>query len=184
MKIRFLKLKDWLLMTVMGVLGLTACHNTKEVAKQPAEPEKEPVAVNPRGDAALMYGVPTMDFVLKGRVIDAQGNPVSGMQVILLSDNVDITPEEMHEDNPFVQEYIAKSSDTTDAEGNFQCQMQAFPKELQRVIVRDADGEKNGEYGAQMMEVKFTENEQTETRKGWYAGKREKDVDITVMKKR
>ena len=183
MKIRFLKLKDWLLMTVMGVLGLTGCHSTKDVANQPAEPEEEPVEVNPRGDAALMYGVPTMDFVLKGRVIDAQGNPVSGMQVILLSDHVDITPDDMHEDNPFVKDYIAKSSDTTDAEGNFQCQMQAFPNEMQRVIVRDVDGEKNGQYASQLLEVRFTENEQTGTRKGWYVGKREKDVDITVSKK-
>lgn len=184
MKIRFLKLKDWLLMTVMGALGLTACHSTKEAAKQPAEPEGESVVVKPRGDAALMYGVPTMSFVLRGRVIDAQGNPVSGMQVILLNDNVDITPDEMHEDNPFVREYIEKASDTTDAEGNFECQMQAFPNENQRVIVRDVDGEKNGEYGSQLLEVKFTESEQTEGRKGWYAGMREKDVDITVMKKR
>ena len=38
MKIRFLKLKDWLLMTVMGLMGLTACHSSKEVAQQPVEP--------------------------------------------------------------------------------------------------------------------------------------------------
>ena len=47
MKIRFLKLKDWLLMTVMGMLGLTGCHSTKEAAQEPATPEPEKEVVNP-----------------------------------------------------------------------------------------------------------------------------------------
>ena len=182
MKIRFLKLKDWLLMTVMGLMGLTACHSSKEVAQQPVEPEDDKPAVAPRSEAALMYGVPTMDFVLKGKVKDEKGNPVSGMQVILVNGTVDITPESMQEDNPYVQDYIAEASDLTDGTGNFECHVKDVPREVQRVIIRDVDGEANGKFESQMVEITFTEADQTGERKGWYMGTRTKDVDITVKK--
>jgi putative lipoprotein (rSAM/lipoprotein system) len=182
MKIRFLKLKDWLLMSLMGVMGMTACHSSKEVAQQTADPEPEKEVVNPREEMALMYGVPTMDYVLKGRVIDTEGKGVRGMQVILVNTRVDLSPEEMYEDNPYVQEYIKGASDTTDAEGYFQCHMQDVPTDVHHVIVRDIDGQKNGAFVDQMVPVNFAEGEQTGDRKGWYLGTRTKDVDITVMK--
>ncbi|MBR5353727.1 MAG: radical SAM-associated putative lipoprotein [Bacteroidales bacterium] len=182
MKIRFLKLKDWLLMTVMGLMGLTACHSSKDVAQQPVEPEDDKPAVAPRSEAALMYGVPTMDFVLKGRVIDTKGKGVEGMQVILVNGTIDITPDDMHLDNKYVQEYIRESSDTTDAEGYFSCHMKDFPKDSQNVIIRDVDGKKNGAFVDQMVEVNFADGVQSGTRKGWYHGTRTKDVDITVKR--
>ena len=183
MRIRFLKLKDWLLMTVMGALGLTGCHSAKETAQNPAEPEPEKTEVTPRNEMALMYGVPTMDFVLKGRVINTDGQGVGGMQVILVNTRVDLSPEEMYEDNPMVQEYIKDASDTTDAEGYFSCHMQDVPTDIHHVIVRDIDGEKNEAYVDQMVPVNFADGEQTEERRGWRMGTRTKDVDITVFKK-
>ena len=183
MKIRILKLKNWLLMTLVGALGLSACHSTKNAATpQPAE-EPQVDTPKPRDPVVVMYGVPTMDFVVKGRVIDEQGKPVKGMQVILVNQTVDIAPDHMDEDNPFVQDYIEHSSDTTDAEGVFECHVKDVPVEFQRVIIRDVDGDKNGRYKDQMVEVSFAEAEQTAGRKGWYFGKRTKDVDITVSKK-
>ena len=41
MKIRFLKLKDWLLMTIMGTLGMAGCHGAKDFAKEPVAPEPD-----------------------------------------------------------------------------------------------------------------------------------------------
>lgn len=207
MKIHYLKLKNWLLMTVMGLFGLTACHSAKDAAKAPAKseevtikdgtrdqaPKDNPVTdegkvvarpARPRGEAALMYGVPTMDYVLKGRVIDKEGKPVKGMQVILVNQTVDISPENMDEGNQFVRDYIASSSDTTDAEGTFECHMKDVPIETQHVIVRDIDASKNGIYEDQMMEVNFTKEDQTSEGRGWYVGTRTKDVDITVNKKK
>ena len=129
-----------------------------------------------------MYGVPTMDFVLKGRVIDSKGVGVEGMQVILVNGTIDITPDNMHLDNKYVLEYIRESSDTTDAEGYFSCHMKDFPKDSQNVIVRDVDGKKNGAFVDQMVEVNFADGVQSGTRKGWYQGTRTKDVDITVKR--
>ena len=76
MKIRFLKLKDWLLMCAMGLFGLTACHTAKKVAEEPVKNDDKDTVEQPvprGGEMALMYGVPTMDFVVKGRVINEQG---------------------------------------------------------------------------------------------------------------
>ena len=186
MKMRFLKLKDWLLMTVMGTLGMAGCHCAKDVAKEPVAPEPDTTVSqpDPRERAVLMYGVPTMDFVLKGRVIDAQGNPVSGMQVILVNGTVDISPDNMQEDNVYVKDYIESAGDTTNAEGVFECHMRDVPNEMQHVIVRDVDGQKNGEYESQMLDVNFADAESASPRKGWYMGTRIKDVDITVKKVR
>lgn len=181
MKIRFLKLKDWLLMTAMGFFGLTACHTAKEPTQSPTAKESD--STSPRNEMALMYGVPTMDFVVKGRVIDTHGVPVEGMQVILVNQTIDIAPDHMEEENPYVQEYIQQSADTTDANGAFECHTRDVPADIQRVIVRDIDGSKNGSYEDQMIDIKFMPEEQTEERKGWYMGTRIKDVDITVLEK-
>lgn len=186
MKIRFLKMKDWLLMTAMGLLGLTSCHCGKEVAQepqQPAKPEKDQVETFDPGKMAVMYGVPQMDFEVKGRVTDEQGKPIKGMQVILVNQTVDISPEYFQEDNPYVQDYIRNYSDTTNAEGRFETQTRDVPVETQRVLVRDIDGNKNGHYENQMIEVKFTSEDQTEQGSKWYQGKRSKEVNITMEKK-
>ena len=47
MKIKFLKLKSWLLAGVMGALGLSSCHCNKQLA-EPEEPETP--EVKDRGD--------------------------------------------------------------------------------------------------------------------------------------
>ena len=105
------------------------------------------------------------------------------MQVILVNQTVDIAPDHMDEENPYVQEYIKQSSDTTDAQGAFECHVKDVPVDVQRVIVRDIDGSKNGVYEDQMIDIRFTEADQNGERKGWYMGTRTKDVDITVSKK-
>ena len=70
MKMHYLKLKNWLLVTVMGAFGLSSCHCHKEVA----QPQEEEVpAVKPRNEMRLMYGVPTMNFMIRGQVKDADG---------------------------------------------------------------------------------------------------------------
>ena len=105
------------------------------------------------------------------------------MQVILVNQTVDIAPDRMDEDNPYVQDYIQQASDTTDAQGLFECHVKDVPTDRQRVIVRDIDGDKNGRYQDQMVEVEFKEESQSGERKGWYMGSRTKDVDITVSEK-
>jgi len=185
MKIRFLKLKNWLLMTAMGLFGLTSCNCQKEVVKetQPLPDDKDSVEAPDPRNFAVMYGVPQMDFRVKGRVVDAEGKPVKGMQVILVNQTVDIAPDYMQEDNPHVQNYLRNASDTTDAEGRFETAVRDVPVETQRMIVRDIDGNENGRYQDQMFEVHFTPEDQTEKGSKWYQGARSKEIEITVEEK-
>ena len=50
MKIKYLKFKNWLLMSVMGLFGLTACHSSKEAAQNQVKNDEPAPEVKPRGD--------------------------------------------------------------------------------------------------------------------------------------
>lgn len=184
MKIAYLKLKNWLLLTALGVLGLSACGAAKTAAEEPAAADDNKVQrPRPRDEIAVMYGVPTMNFTIKGKVLDEAGQPVKGAQVVLVNQTVDIEPDRMEEDNPYVMDYLRGASDTTDAAGSFQAAVRDVPVDVQRVIVRDIDGEANGSFANQMFEVKFTEGDQTRPGKGWDRGDRVKEITVRVEKK-
>lgn len=183
MKIRYLKLKNWLLVTVMGMLGMGGCHSGKEVAQPKIEEEPQVEKPKPRDPVVLMYGVPTMNFVVKGKVTNDAGQPVPGIQVILLNRNVDITPDYMQEDNPYVQDYIRHASDTTDAEGNYTVRTTDAPATRSQMMVRDIDGEKNGKYKSMMLDIEYDDPDQPQQRQGWNMGTRVKNEDVVVEEK-
>ena len=59
MKIKYLKLKNWLLISLAGVLGINvSCDQMTEE-----------------------YGCPMADFNVKGKVTDADGNAIRGIKV-------------------------------------------------------------------------------------------------------
>ena len=117
MKIKYLKLKNWLLLSVMSLFGLTACHCHKDAAKTPdpgkekeksGYDERQAIAMygvpardlkveaddinekpQPREPQVTVYGVPTVDFAVKGRVVDKDGKPVKGLQVMLVNSEID-----------------------------------------------------------------------------------------------
>ena len=203
MKIQFLKLKNWIILSLMGALGLGSCQHQKNVVKEEKEPVEGP---KPRNEAVLlygvpprnfqennikdddrprpeekqptpvMYGVPTVNFQVKGRVVDEQGKPVKGLRVTLLSIDGIRNPQ-----NEFYQGYIDRASDTTDDQGSFQCQTSDRPWERQRVAVIDIDGTKNGHYEEQVLSVEFPEP--TGERQGWNQGTSAKEITITVKRK-
>lgn len=182
MKIQYLKLKNWLLMTALGLLGLTACNSSKQVAQQQSAEADAPNVKQPtpREGMAVMYGVPTVNYILKGKVTDADGKPVPGMQVVLLNQRVDITPDDMQEGNKYILEYMRTAADTTDAAGNFRCSAQDTPNDSQQVLVRDIDGEENGSFKAQVIPVSFDESTQSSKGQGWNLGDRTQEMNIIV----
>lgn len=187
MKIKFLKVKNWLLLSLMGLFGVTACHGSKEAAQQPVsggnDADGPAVQPSPRGEIAVMYGVPTMNFVVKGKVTDSQGKPVKGIQVTLINQSIDVTPEYLQPDNPYVKEYFQRVSDTTDAQGRFSSAASDVPVEAQRILVRDIDGSANGAFEDQMLDVDFSDAKQTQAGKGWNRGEKVKEIDIVLNKK-
>jgi len=192
MKIKYLKLKNWLLMSLMGLLGVTGCKSTNQAASsQPSETNgDEPVVTEmkkrpieeDRGQVALMYGVPTMSYHVKGQVVNHQGKPVKGIQVVMLNRNIGNTPNNPGEDDPEVEEYLKIYADTTKNDGTFDIRAKDFPSEYMRVFVRDVDGPSNGNYQNDVINLEFTRDEIKAESKGWNKGVAEKE-GVTIKLK-
>lgn len=188
MKIKYLKLKNWLLVSLMSVLGFTACKSSKPAAtsdqkesEQSEQIEKKPIR-DDRGQAALMYGVPTMSYHVKGQVVNHQGKPVKGIQVVMLNRNMGNTPNNPGEENPEIEDYMKIYADTTKNDGSFDIKAKDFPSEYMRVFVRDVDGPSNGNYQNDVINLEFTRDEIKAESKGWNKGVAEKE-GVTIKLK-
>lgn len=99
------------------------------------------------GTQVAEYGVPIMEYVVKGKVTDAEtGTPVKGIEVI---------PEDS---NALVY---------TSENGDFTCEGATFPDDKVTLTFKDIDGEENGVYATQEIEVPV---EKSEDGSGWFAG--------------
>lgn len=209
MKIKFLKLKNWLLVSAMSLFGLSACHCHKEVVKpddnnKPNKSHLEDRIVpmygvqtrdfsveaidptpkdqpKPREPQVTVYGVPTVDFAVKGRVVDGNGKPVKGLQVMLVNSEIDT---DNLPDSPYWEEQLKRISDTTDAEGNFSVRTTDRPWEKVRVMVSDIDGEKNGTFKRELVDVDFGDPQPTGGPvSSWKLGEKKAEVTVTVNRK-
>ncbi|MBR1644532.1 MAG: radical SAM-associated putative lipoprotein [Bacteroidales bacterium] len=208
MKVRYLKFKNWLILTLMGALGLGACSSQKRAAR-----ETKPDAVDQRGEMMLMYGVPTRNFVVqqeaeeaelevqareetpvmygvpttnfrvKGTVVDETGKPVAGVQVVLLTNAMEIDPERMPE-TPYMEEYLRQSADTTSQDGHFVVTADDRPWNTQRLLIRDIDGAKNGRLKNEILTVDFEESDVETTDSMSRTGKNVKERKLTVTVKK
>ena len=181
MKIKFLKLKSWLLTTIMGVVGLSGCKTVAPVA----EPEKEPLRPTPRQEIRVMYGVPTMNYQIRGHVHDAGGQPLSDIRVNMLERNIEATGDSLHGDPERVQAYLTNTEVRTDAEGNFTIERSDLPQEQVRLLVRDVDGQAGGgEFRNRMVEVPVTrEGLDTVGAGGWFQGTFRHQMDVRLENK-
>lgn len=181
MKIKYLKLKNWLLVTVMGAFGLSACHCHKEVTKTEAEETPE---MKPREEIRLMYGVPTMNFMIRGQVKDADGRPVKNIRVNMLERNMEVKDGELQGDPKRVQQWLEQSAVKTDGNGNFVISNSGLPQEEVKLMVRDVDGQENGEYKNQVLEMKVNQADVDRTGAGgWNQGTFIKSVEVKMENK-
>ena len=99
------------------------------------------------GTQVAEYGVPIMEYVVKGKVTDAEtGAPVKGIEVV---------PEEAN-----VLVYTSEN-------GEFTCEGATFPDGKVTITFKDIDGEENGVYATKEIEVPV---EKSEEGSGWFAG--------------
>ena len=206
MKIRFLKLKNWLIISFMGLLGLTACHSQKKVVDSSTdeppsrgdrgrdvvspmygvpvtEMRQDPpdTVESPREPQVTVYGVPTVNFDVKGRVVDAKGKPIRGMQVIMIREGMDA--ESVPYDFP-AEGAMSSMVDTTDANGNFEVNVKDTPWENKGILVRDIDGAKNGSFESEVVNVEFGEPVlEGKEKSRWYLGVRKADVTVKMKRK-
>lgn len=181
MKVKFLKLKNWLLVTVMGAMGLSSCHCHKQLT----EPEKEPEpAVRDRGEMKLMYGVPTMDFQIRGQVKDAQGKPVKDIRVNMLERNMEVKNGELQGDPDAINKWLESTSVKTDKNGRFEIKNNGIPQERVLLMLRDTDGKENGEFKSRMVEMLVTPYDVDKSNaSGWNQGTFNKEVEIRLENK-
>lgn len=179
MKIQFLKLKNWLFLSLVSLLGFNACHSTKEVAQEP-EGENEPT---PRREVALMYGVPTMNYEIKGTVLDTKGSPIPGVQVMIIGQDLNVPDNAEIKDDKALEEYLTKNASYTDEKGHFFVKKSTLPAEKVRMIVRDIDGEKNGEFQDKIEVIPIEDADMDGKRQGWDLGTASKTVNIKMENK-
>lgn len=227
MKIKYLQLKNWLLLSIMGVFGLSACHSQKDLATQSQNSKKEPSELpsdggrdlnapmygvpvtnygetvevlpdstvaevdsvgpgktvdrpKPREPQVTVYGVPTVDFSIKGKVVDANGKPIKGLQVIFVDSRID--PDNLPQ-NDYWDNELRRMSDTTDAKGNFEVASSDRPWEKMRVLVRDIDGAKNGSFESQLVDVEFGDSEDKPVSK-WKLGTKKAEITVKMKRKK
>lgn len=184
MKIKFLKLKNWLLVSLMSMLGLSSCHCHKQLAEPEPEPEPSP-EVKDRGEMKLMYGVPTMNFMIRGQVKDAEGKPVKDIRVNMLERNMEVTPEgELQGDPEAIKRWLEGTEVKTDKEGVFELKNSGLPQEQVRLLVRDVDGKENGDFKDRMVEMKVTPESIDRTNAGgWNQGTFNQSVEVQLENK-
>lgn len=189
MKIKYLKLRNWLLLSLMGLIGVTGCKSSKQTAAsqngqeqpvatvqdQPQDGGKKKKIDEGRGQVALMYGVPTMEYRIRGKVVNHQGKAVKGIQVVMLNREIGNTPNRPGEDDPYVEDYLKQYADTTKADGSFEIKAKDRPTEYMRVFVRDIDGPSNGNYQNDVINVEFTNDEVKSEGQGWNRGVAQKE---------
>ena len=177
MKIKYLKIKNWFLVTLMGAMGLSSCHCHKELAEP--QPENPPVQDQER--IRLMYGVPTMNFMIRGQGKDANGIPVRDIRVNMLERGMDVENGELQGDPENVQRFLDNTSVRTDDEGRFTIQNSGLPQQQVRLLVRDVDGRENGEFRSQVVDMKVEDKDVDRTNAGgWNQGTFNKEVKIRL----
>ena len=181
MKVKYLKFKHWLLASVMGALGLTSCHCSKKAA---ATQEEEIPAMRPREEMRLMYGVPTMDFQIRGQVRNADGKPVKNIRVNMLERGLEATADTIYGDQENIKKYLENNEVKTDKRGNFELRHDGLPREKVRVLVRDTDGKANGRYKNRLLDVPVkAENIDKTNAGGWNQGTFSTKIDIELESK-
>ena len=124
--------------------------------------------INPVPD---MYGTPTADYEIKGKVLDADGDPVKGIKVNVQDDW-----------------HSAFTSQGTECQsldnGDYSVRIKTFPTDKLHLIVQDIDGAENGgEFEEKTVELDFSKIEYTGDKGAWYKGKKSLEQNIVLEEK-
>jgi len=150
----FIKGTNWALAGLISMLGFSGCEGLKE------------------------YGAPTVDYTVKGTVVNkADGKPIEGIRV-----GYDGLPGPYLMYGTVPTPYTPKASVTTDAKGEFTLTENTSPVSGQTVsvYVDDIDGEKNGLFQSDVLQVDFSNAQQTKKSDNWYEGEFTVTVNVEL----
>lgn len=140
---------------LLGLLGFTACEEGGKGG----------------GGMLCEYGTPTTDFVVKGKVTDAEGKPIKG--IVISSKGLE----------SFVDG--SSLSATTGEDGTFVTNKIKEFGVMGTLVFTDTDGEANGgDFATE--EVELSRMPKNQTKKGdgkWYQGEYEVTADVKLDKK-
>lgn len=122
---------------------------------------------NDGGETPAEYGTPHAKYTIKGAVTDKEGNPIEGINV--------------HVKMPFEWNGGEGVADTN-KEGKFDITYTTFPDDKFTLIAKDIDGEENGSFQTDSVEVTFTKDDFYEDGKRWYEGAARKEIPNIVLK--
>jgi putative lipoprotein (rSAM/lipoprotein system) len=112
------------------------------------------------------YGSPYATFSFHGKVTNKTGNPVK-----------DIKIEVTHQGYPVMNPML------TDDLGGYSMTVSTFHDENFQLIVSDIDGEANGSYKNDTIQVTITKDDYYEQGEGWNRGSAAKKVDVLLKDK-
>ena len=157
MKTKVSNFANWLLMTVISLLGFSACT---------------------KGEMKEMYGTPTFDYQADGRVVDEEGNPIEGIQVKVTLGNAWSTKI----DGTQVEGGVIYSG----KDGSFTTK-KFEDIEIYSLTAIDVDGEKNGgEFETQEIRVDLLKptTEKGDRKGDWYFGvQKYENIEIVMTEK-
>ena len=137
----------WLL-TMLGFSSMVSCDGD----------------INQHAD---MYGTPTADYEVKGKVLDADGDPIKGIKVILKH------PSSLN---------ILNSQSLADGSYTLSTKLMITNKLL--LTTQDIDGAENGgEFEEKTVELDFSKIEYTGDKGAWYSGKKSLEQNIVLEEK-
>ena len=124
-----------------------------------------------------MYGTPSAQYSVKGKVTDEKGKAIQGLQVILANRYYNSSSV------IYDQHYFPIDTLTTDSSGSFQFESgKVFPIQNLQVDVNDIDGAAGG--GEFQSATTVVKDIQYKGGSGWYSGKADIKVPTFKLKKK
>ncbi|MFG6386548.1 MAG: radical SAM-associated putative lipoprotein [Muribaculaceae bacterium] len=119
------------------------------------------------GDEPCMYGTPTGTFEVKGTVVDENGNPVDGADIIITEPHF-----------PSSTEY-PDGKGKSDASGNFKINGEGISGSPKKVVCKPNN--ENLEADSTLVKVVY---DKTQSTGSWDSGHAELNVDFTLKEKK
>lgn len=145
---------------ILTVLGFAGCND-----------DDGPYVNSPNDSSICMYGVPTVDYCIKGKVVDNADKPVEKIVVSFVNYSILGSYQDF---------YSINNCDTTDATGNYSITDQSFPFE-EDITVSISLRDINEIHSPDTLYVNFTSKDlNTDSSDSWNKGCYEKTIDIKL----
>lgn len=145
MKRKFIKASNYALGLLLISIGFSSCKD----------------------DRKCMYGTPTADYEISGKVTDVDNNPIAGISV--------------SHPSSFTEE--GHLGVITDKDGNYKLITKGYAPGDLELTVEDIDDAENGEFQTKEIRELFEDSDYTGDDGSWYEGKATRTVNVKLSAK-